>query len=98
MTQIKQIYADFLIPLGMNRLVEKQFSPTNLHSVGMQPKNGCKPNGLRFCTMQHFLPSEANLRLANQRNFDTYSTFYRIIIKNLLSLQKRSLKRKMKIV
>ena len=37
MTQIKQIYTDFLIPLGMNRLVEKQFPPTNLHSVGMQP-------------------------------------------------------------
>jgi len=37
MTQIKQIYTDFLIPLGMNRSVEKQFQPVNLHSVGMQP-------------------------------------------------------------
>jgi hypothetical protein len=32
--------------------------------LGLRHTNGCKPNGLQFWMMQHFLPSEANLRLA----------------------------------
>jgi len=37
--------------------------------------NGCKPNGLQFRTMQHFLPSEASLRLAVIANFVVIADF-----------------------
>ncbi|MDR1924094.1 MAG: hypothetical protein LBQ66_06940 [Planctomycetaceae bacterium] len=51
----------------MYRSVENEVPAGSLHSVGMQPRdlpNGGIPTECLFVCEHHFLPSDANLRLA----------------------------------
>jgi len=56
----------FFIPSGMNRSVEQETPHTFLLAVGKHPqKAGYIPMECRFGAIPYFLPSDANLRLAN---------------------------------
>ncbi|MDR1922739.1 MAG: hypothetical protein LBQ66_00075 [Planctomycetaceae bacterium] len=64
------MFSRYYIPLGMYRSVENEAPTESSHSVGMQPRdlpNGGIPTECPFVWEHHFLPSDANLRLAKLR-------------------------------
>ncbi|MDR1923548.1 MAG: hypothetical protein LBQ66_04155 [Planctomycetaceae bacterium] len=61
------MHSRYYIPLGMYRSVENETPTESSNSVGMQPcdlPRGGIPKECSFVWKHHFLPSDANLRLA----------------------------------
>ncbi|MDR1925852.1 MAG: hypothetical protein LBQ66_15910 [Planctomycetaceae bacterium] len=61
------MFSRYYIPIGMYRSVENEVTAKSSHSVGMRPcdlPNGGIPTECSFVWEHHFLPSDANLRLA----------------------------------